>query len=165
MTIRWAKIGLLGAVALFYTLVVLNNLTDFDSNYQFVRHVLMMDTTFPGNQGMWRAIGSPAVHLAFYFSIIGWEIVTMMLCWWGVVALLRARGGSAAVFEAAKRVPVMALTLGMLMWMVAFLSVGAEWFLMWQSHLWNGQEAAFRSFTVVAVVLVLMVLPERDGQA
>jgi predicted small integral membrane protein len=40
------------------------------------------------------------------------------------------------------------------MWLVAFLTVGAEWFLMWQSHIWNGQEAAFRMFTVVGIILL-----------
>ena len=44
---RFAKVLLLAAMAFFFTLVVLNNTTDFDSNYQFVRHVLMMDSTFP----------------------------------------------------------------------------------------------------------------------
>ena len=61
MITRTAKLLLLAGIALFYTLVVFNNLTDFDSNYQFVRHVLMMDTTFPGNHGMWRALPSPAI--------------------------------------------------------------------------------------------------------
>jgi predicted small integral membrane protein len=165
MMIRSAKIALLAGVALFYTLVVFNNTTDFDSNYQFVRHVLMMDSTFPGNQGMWRAIPAVWVHKAFYFSIIGWEIVTMVLCWWGAAGLLRKLRSPAAEFEAAKRVPVIALTLSMLMWLVAFLAVGAEWFLMWQSKTWNGQEAAFRMFVTVGVVLLLMVQPEREGQA
>src|SRR5271154_7538594 len=101
MTLRAAK-GLLGfAVALFYSLVVLNNLTDYDSNYQFVRHVMMMDSTFPGNRGMWRAINSPALHTAFYWSIIGWEAITMALCWWGGVRLAKTRGGSAATFHRA----------------------------------------------------------------
>jgi predicted small integral membrane protein len=162
MIIRLAKILLLASVALFYTLVVFNNTTDFDSNYQFVRHVLMMDSTFPGNNGMWRAIHAPWVHLTFYFSIIGWEILTTVLCWWGVVNLLRALKESSADFSAAKKIPVMALTLSMLMWMVAFLSVGAEWFLMWQSKTWNGQEAAFRMFTVVGVVMLIVIQPERD---
>jgi predicted small integral membrane protein len=164
MITRTAKLFLLSAIALFYTLVVLNNTTDFDSNYQFVRHVLMMDTTFPGNKGMWRALSGPAWHQCFYFSIIGWEILTMILSWWGVVALLRNIRSSAVEFNVAKRIPVIALTLGMLMWLVAFLIVGAEWFLMWQSHLWNGQEAAFRMFVVVGIVLLLMLQPEREEQ-
>lgn len=58
-----------------------------------------------------------------------------------------------ANFHRAKNVSIAALTLSLLMWLVAFLSIGAEWFLMWQSKTWNGQEAAFRMFTVVALIL------------
>jgi len=164
MITRAAKVLLLAAVALFYTLVVFNNVTDFDSNYQFVRHVLSMDSIFPGNHAMWRALLSPAFHLAFYLGIIVWEIVTAILLWWGVVRLLRSMRLSADAFNAAKRVPVMALTLSMLMWLVAFLSVGAEWFLMLQSHTWNGQEAAFRMFAVVGLVLLIVLQPDTEGQ-
>jgi predicted small integral membrane protein len=164
MITRTAKLLLLAAIALFYTLVVWNNTTDFESNYQFVRHVLMMDTTFPGNKGMWRALNAPFWHLTFYFSVIAWEIATVVLGWWGAVALLRKLRSPAAEFNAAKRIPIVALTLSMLMWLVAFLSVGAEWFLMWQSHLWNGQEAAFRMFVVVGIVLLLILQPDREEQ-
>ena len=62
------------AVAIFYSLVAFNNVTDYDSNYQFVRHVLMMDSTFPGNRGMWRALNQPLWHTLFYLSIIAWEV-------------------------------------------------------------------------------------------
>ena len=165
MITRTAKLLLLSAIALFYTLVVLNNTTDFDSNYQFVRHVLMMDTIFPGNKGMWRSLNAPFWHLSFYLSVIAWEIVTMVLGWWGTVALLRKLRNPVSEFNAAKRIPIIALTLSMLMWLVAFLSVGAEWFLMWQSHLWNGQEAAFRMFVVVGIVLLLVLQPDREEQA
>jgi predicted small integral membrane protein len=162
MTLRTAKTLLVFAVAIFYTLVVLNNVTDYDSNYQFVRHVLMMDSTFAGNHAMWRAQNQPATHTAFYLSIIAWETLTMALFWWGGFRLLKARGGSAAEFEQSKSVAVAALTLSLLMWLVAFLAVGGEWFLMWQSKTWNGQDAAFRSFTVVGIVLLLLVQRERD---
>lgn len=164
MITRSVKLMLLAGIALFYTLVVFNNLTDFNSNYQFVRHVLMMDSTFPGNQGMWRALPSPAFHMVFYISIIAWETATMILLWWGAVRLLRALRLPAAAFNLAKRAAVMALTLSMLMWLVAFLSVGAEWFLMWQSHTWNGQEPAFRMFAVVGLVLLILLQPESEGQ-
>jgi predicted small integral membrane protein len=164
MMTRIAKLLLLAAVALFYTLVVLNNTTDFDSNYQFVRHVLMMDTTFPGNKGMWRSLNQPFFHLGFYFSIIAWESATMVLAWWGCIQLVRNLRKPATEFNAAKRVPVLVLTLGMLLWMVAFLTVGAEWFLMWQSHTWNGQEAAFRMFVVMGIVLLVMIQPDREEQ-
>jgi predicted small integral membrane protein len=168
MTLRAAKVLLIFAVALFYSFVVLNNLTDYGSDYQFVRHVLMMDTTFPGNRGMWRAIDGPVWgpvwHTLFYVSIIAWEIVTMLLCWWGGWRLAKKVSGTAAAFNKAKSVAIAALTLSLLMWLVAFLSVGGEWFLMWQSRTWNGQDAAFRMFAVVGIVLLLVVQPDVEVQ-
>lgn len=164
MTLRIAKMLLVFAAAGFYSFVVLNNTTDYDSNYQFVRHVLMMDSTFAGNRGMWRALNSPAWHTLFYISIIVWEIITMILCWWGGLRLARALRGTAEAFNQAKRVAIAALTCALLMWLVAFLSVGGEWFLMWQSKTWNGQDAAFRMFTVVGVLLLFVAQPDREGQ-
>src|ERR1700682_630861 len=102
MMLRTAKVLLVFAVALFYSLVVLNNTTDYDSNYQFIRHVLMMDSTFPGNRGMWRALNSPAWHTMFYLLIIAWEGTTMVLLWWGGIRLLRNLPGPPATVPQAK---------------------------------------------------------------
>jgi predicted small integral membrane protein len=55
---------------------------------------------------------------------------------------------------------VIALTTSLLMWLVAFLDVGGEWFLMWQSQKWNWQEAAFRMFTSVGVVFLVVLQRE-----
>lgn len=164
MTLRVAKIVLVAAVAFFYTLIVFNNTTDYGSNYQFVHHVLLMDTTFPGNHGMWRAIHPQVVQVVFYDGIICWEAVTMVLTWVGVAQLLRAMRSPAAEFNSAKRFSIVALTLGMLLWFVAFISVGGEWFLMWQSKIWNGQDAAFRMFTVIGIVFLLLVLRDAETQ-
>jgi predicted small integral membrane protein len=164
MTLRAAKVSLIFAVALFYSLVVLGNTTDYDSNFQFIRHVLMMDSTFPGNRAMWRALNSPAWHTMFYLSIIAWEATTMVLLWWGGIRLARAFRAPATTFNQAKRTAIVALSLSLLMWLVAFLTIGGEWFLMWQSKLWNGQDPAFRMFTVVGIVLLLVAQPESDGQ-
>jgi predicted small integral membrane protein len=161
--LRWAKIALVASVAFFYTLLVFNNLTDYDSNYQFVRHTLTMDSTFPGNQGMWRAIHSPAIHTLFYVTIIAWEIATCLLLWWGAVRLLRALPGSSREFDQAKTVSLAGLALSLLMWLVAFLAVGGEWFLMWQSPAWNGQTAAARDFVVVGIVF--LILQQRESEA
>ena len=165
MTLRVAKSLLVFGVAIFYTFVVFNNLTDYDSNYEFVRHVLMMDSTFPGNHGMWRAINSPAMHTAFYVAIIAWEFATMLLCWWGGVRLAWLIDASDSDFQQAKDVAIWALTLSLLMWLVAFLGIGGEWFLMWQSRVWNGQEAAFRNFTVVGLVLLFVAQREPPDHA
>jgi predicted small integral membrane protein len=165
MMIRTAKILLLSGVALFYTLVVFNNLTDYGSNMQFVRHVLLMDTTIPGNNGMWRSISAPIADTVFYWIIICWEIVTGVLLWLGALRLLRVLRQPATFFNVAKSTAVLALTLSLLMWLVAFISVGGEWFLMWQSKAWSGEETAFRDFVTIAVVFLLLAQPDTDTQA
>ena len=48
MTLRATKLLLVFGVAVFYSLVVFNNITDYDSDYEFVRHVLMMDSHISG---------------------------------------------------------------------------------------------------------------------
>lgn len=159
---RLSKKSLLLAVALFYLIVAFNNLTDYNSNYQFVHHVLQMDSTFPGNHGMWRALPQPGLQTVFYWSIIGWESITCILCCVGSVQLITALKAPGAVFEQAKSTGIAALTLGALLWFVAFLTVGGEWFLMWQSHAWNGQDAAFRMFASLGIILIYVSLPEPE---
>src|ERR1700752_1050941 len=160
MTFRAIKLLLVPGVAIFYLFVVFNNIPDYGSNYEFVRHVLMMDSTFPGNHLMWRAFHSPLVHTVFYIAIIAWESVTMLLCWWAGVRLLKSYRADRSQFAAALDVAVIALTTSLLMWLVAFLDVGGEWFLMWQSKMWNGQEEAFRMFTIVGVVFLVVLQRE-----
>jgi predicted small integral membrane protein len=160
MIVRLAKTLLVATSAFFYTLVVFNNVTDYNSNYQFVRHVLLMDSTFAGNHGMWRAIHAPWMHTLFYSFIILWEAASMVLTWTGTVRLLRAVSQPAKAFQSAKTLAIAGLTVGMLMWFGAFLAVGGEWFLMWQSPTWNGQDAAFRMFVVEGVILLLLLTPE-----
>ncbi len=162
MALRFAKIALVAALALYYTLVVFNNVTDYDSNFQFVRHVLMMDSTFPGNHGMWRALNQPGGHTLCYVVIILCEAAAAVLCWWGAVRLASAWRGAADGFNRAKDVAVCGLTLAMLMWLGAFLAVGSEWFLMWQSKTWNGREPAFHMFIVTGIVLLFVV--QRDQE-
>jgi predicted small integral membrane protein len=165
VTIRASKALLLCALGFYYALVVFNNTNDYNSNLMFVRHVLLMDTTFPGNNGMWRAVHAPVVPLLFFASVVVWETVTGILCWWGGIRLLRNLRSTAATFNDAKKLGVLALTLSLVMWLTAFLSVGSEWFLMWQSKQWNGQQAADHMFAVVGILLLYLVMPDVEGQA
>ena len=158
MITRSAKMLLLAGIALYYTLVVFNNLTDFSSNYEFIRHVLSMDTTISRQSR--NVAGTDVANDASCFLLADHRVGVRHddPCVVGTRAnLFRALREPADVFNAAKRVAVMALTLSLLMWLVAFLDVGGEWFLMWQSHTWNGQEEAFRMFVIVGFVLLLAV--------
>ena len=97
MNERVCKALMVGAVALYMAVVTYNNIADYGSNLAFVQHVLSMDTTFPGNRLMGRAITSPAVHHAFYASIIAWEGLTAAAMAWGAHGLWRAQIGRAHV--------------------------------------------------------------------
>ena len=165
MTIRLSKALLLFALGFYYALVVFNNTNDYNSNLTFVRHVLLMDTTYPGNHGMWRAIHSPAVPLLFFVSIVCWETLTGVLLWVAGFRLIFNLRKSAATFNGVKKLGVVALTLSMLMWLVAFLSVGNEWFLMWQSKEWSGEVAAQHMVAGVGILLLYLVMPDVEGQA
>lgn len=165
MSVRLCKIALTSATFLFLLLVVFNNTTDYGSNYSFVEGVLSMNTTFEGNKAMWRAIESPIVHHAFYWVIIGWELISTILIGWGTYRLFVARNESAASFNKAKKLAIVGLTVSLMQWYVAFLVVGAEWFLMWQSSSFNGQDAASRMFLVIGVSLVFLALKDEELEA
>jgi predicted small integral membrane protein len=52
---------------------------------------------------------------------------------------------------------VTGLVLGFALWFFGFMVVGGEWFQMWQSQSWNGQEAAFRFIGCIGLVLIFLV--------
>jgi predicted small integral membrane protein len=162
MLTRLAKISLVASSALFLLIVVFNNLTDYGSNFEFVRHVLSMDTTFPGNRGMWRAMTSPIIHHVFYALIILWELVAGVLLAVATGRMWNARAKSTEVWRKATSLAAAGLTLSILQWLIAFIIVGGEWFLMWQSTTWNGQTAAARMFIVFALILIF--LNQRDDE-
>ena len=164
MFTRLSKTILVWAIALHTSLVVFNNLSDYDSNYWFVVHVLKMDTTFPDNQGMWRAIDLTAIHHSLYWVIILVEAAVAALCWWGGLRLFRAKD-DAKSFSQAKGIAIAGLTLGIILWFTGFNSVGGEWFLMWQSEVWNGLQSAFRLVVVFGFTLLYLAFPEADLDA
>jgi predicted small integral membrane protein len=162
MLVRLAKIGLTAASTFFLSLVVFNNLTDYGSNFAFVHHVLAMDTTFPGNRGMWRALEAPWIHHAFYATIIAWEAASAAIIGIGAIRLWTHRRASADAWQHAKSLATAGLVLSLLQWYVAFIAVGGEWFLMWQSKIWNGQDAALRMFAMVALSVIFLQLRDQD---
>ena len=162
MTIRLSKAAMVLAMAFFATLVAFGNITDYATNFAFVHHVFLMDTTFPGNGIMYRAIDTEWVHHAGYIGIITLETLTAILCWVGGCKLLAARRAGNAEFRAVKSWAIAGLTLGFLTWQVAFMSVGGEWFGMWMSKQWNGVPDAFRFFITLLLVLVYLTM-DNDG--
>ena len=159
---RYAKIAMSLALAAFCLLVAFDNITDYGTNYLFVQHVLSMDTTFPGNALLYRSITNPLLWKIAYALIIAAEGVTGVLFLAGAIRLFQVRNASGMVFNEAKALVIAGATLAVLVWFFGFMVVAGEWFAMWQSQTWNGQEAAFRFYMAVLGVLIFVALPDND---
>ena len=162
IAIRYVKTMMIGSAALFALLVTLNNLVDHGSNYEFVRHTLSMDTTFPGNALMGRAITSPAIWTISYWLIILAEALVGLSLAFGAVRLALAINGPAAAFNAAKTLAIVGVGLGFLLWFTGFTVVGGEWFVMWQSKTWTGLEAAFRFYMTLLALGIFVNQTDKD---
>jgi predicted small integral membrane protein len=159
---RYAKSVMSLSLAAFLLLVTFDNITDYGSNFAFVRHVMSMDTTFPGNALMYRSVTTPALwHLAYAIIIVS-QATAGMLYLIGAVRLYRARHAPGAVFNRAKSSVIAASLLGFVIFFFMFMVIGGEWFSMWQSKDYNAQEAAFRFYMAVLGVLIFVSLPDDD---
>jgi predicted small integral membrane protein len=158
---RLGKTLLLCTLALYFLLVALNNITDYDTNFKFVEHVLSMDSIPADAHVQWRAVRNPQLHQVAYWTIILWELASGLLCGVGAMRLFfLARLKDK--FEAAKTLPMAGLWLGLLLWALGFITVGGEWFLMWESSAWNGEAPALRMFVLNAFALLFLYLPDAE---
>ena len=162
LSIRLVKTVMVASLAMFALLVAYDNIVDYPTNYQFVRHVLAMDTTFPGNALIGRAITQPLAWTAAYWLIIATEALTGLLFALGTMRMLGALRERAPRFNASKQYAVLGAGLAFLLWFVGFMLIGGEWFAMWQSSSWNGQQAAFRFYMTVLAVIVFVSQPDCD---
>ncbi|GAA5211236.1 DUF2165 domain-containing protein [Streptomyces thinghirensis] len=158
-TLTLAATVLTGILALYIALVALGNITDFDSNQQFVRHVLAMDTTFKDDDLMWRAITSEGVQDTAYVAIIVWETVAAFVLIYATWLWVRRDHAPA------RRMTTYGTLMLMLLFGAGFIGIGGEWFAMWQSEDWNGLEAATRVFLLSGVVLIVTQLTPGDADA
>ena len=163
LVLRTAKMVAVAAVAVLVSLVAFGNLTDYDTNFAFVQHVLLMDTIFPNATIRYRAITNPALHHAAYALIIAAEVLTAALCWIGSVLLLRHVTDTGPSFNRAKRTAIAGLSVGLLLWQVGFMAIGGEWFGMWMAPQWNGIPSAFRFWVITMGVLIFLSLPDLDS--
>jgi predicted small integral membrane protein len=153
---------------LYMFLVAFGNITDFGTNQAFVQHVMSMDTTnFGAKQGtdldpdvMWRAITTPWIQNAAYVVLIAWEAVTAVVLLAAVAFWARER---ATGFHVARRLSCIGLLMLLVLFMGGFIAIGGEWFQMWKSTAWNGEDAALRNAALAFLTLLLVLLPERPA--
>ncbi len=155
--VRAAKIALVGCVGALGLLVGIDNILDYRTNFEVVRHVLSMDALPPGSAFAWRAVADPRLQRLAYAIIIAAELLYGSLCILGALRLV-ARGPRS--FDSAKGLAVAGLALGFALYFFGFLVVGGEWFQMWQAGQWNMQEPAFRFVGSIGLILVFLCLPD-----
>ena len=159
---RHLKIFMTGGIAVLCALIVAGNIHDPGTNFLFVQHVFSMDTISPAS-----AMADHALPIALVWRIGFWMIVvgdalTAILFALATVELLRFRKLNARDFHRAKRFVFAGAGCGFLVWFVAFLAVGGEWFAMWQSQVWNGQQPAFRILASILLVLIFVAQPDAE---
>jgi predicted small integral membrane protein len=171
----WLNLGTLPVAAavlvalngLYVLIVAFGNITDFGTNQAFVHHVLSMDTTnFGKPQGtdldphvMWRAITSPVIQNIAYVALIAWEVATAVVLIVAVVLWIRERGRG---FVRARRLSSIGLGMLLLLFFGGFIVAGGEWFQMWTSTAWNGEDPAFRNSVLALLALVVIHLPSKS---
>ncbi|MFC4775274.1 DUF2165 family protein [Paenibacillus sp. GCM10023252] len=160
LSLRYLKICVILLPTLFVTFVFLGNLMDYDSNYQFVKHVLSMDTTFEGNQLMWRAITSEAAHTIANIALITAEGLVALLGWVTVVRMLGVARRTLGTFQRAKSLGIYMFLLAFCIWYLGFIVIGSEWFAMWQSEVWNGKQTAMDIVEVFLGFMIVFLLPD-----
>lgn len=163
----WAKLGTLpgaamvmvGVVAANLTLVAFGNLTDYGSNFDFVKHVLSMDDTFNSPTLMWRSIGDEWIWHAAYIFLISLEVIAAVLLLIGFFKLFAYVLGGAQHPESGKMFATLGVVFVLIIFGLGFLTIGGEWFAMWQSGTWNGVSAAARNVTIGVFALLLVHMP------
>ena len=160
-----------GINALYILLVAIGNITDYGTNFDFVSHVLSMDTTnfgAPAGQGldpdvMWRSIDAVWIHHVAYVGVIIWESAAAIVLLAAVWTWLRA--SRTRSFDLPRRLGTIGLSMILVLFMGGFIAIGGEWFQMWRSTAWNGLEPAFRTSVLAAFGIVLMHLPSPQWAA
>lgn len=160
---RTVKILGTASMGLMLGLFAFGNLTDYNVNFQFVRHVLSMDTIFPDSGIGYRAITAPWAHHLAYALVIATQVVASAATWVGAWRMWKERHAPVAAFVQARRAAVFGLALGAALYFVGFMAVGGEWFGMWMSSQWNGIPSAFRFLVCLGGMLAFLGMREDDS--
>jgi predicted small integral membrane protein len=123
--------------------------------------VSQMNDIFSKDRNGWRSINNASLHHLLFMIIIFWELSITVLMWLGTFTMITKFGAAATEFNKAKKYTLIGLSLGVLLWFTAFVTIAGEWFLMWQSKNWNAQSTAF--FLTACFLLFLIYLSQEDA--
>lgn len=160
-SVRLAKIVLTAGAGLLFLLVGVNNIIDYETNFDVVKHILSMDMIPPGPFAG-RVAAASSLHHIFYLGIIGVEILGGAATLTGVLRLWRARNEAAKEFNKDKSLALCGLALVFGLYFIGFATIGGEWFQMWRAGSYNMQEPAFRFIGSIGLVMLFLNQPDED---
>jgi predicted small integral membrane protein len=146
--------------AAYFLIVAFDNISNptnpTGSNWPFVEGVLSGDGTPPGNGFEWRFIDASWFQVMAYIGIIAGETLAAIGLIVGGILGLR-RSGARDAWELGQRWTLLGALFGLLVFFLGFITVGGNWFVMYENAKWNGLEPAFQN-TVTTLLAVLMVI-------
>ncbi|EJM69094.1 DUF2165 family protein [Pseudomonas sp. GM55] len=157
-TIRISKVTILLFVSFFGLLTTYNNLTDYSTNYEYLSHILSMDTTPNLHKHSYRAITSPLLHHRIFWLIITLEIMFTLFCILGTYYLYKNISASKEAFHESKKFAVIGLLIGLFIYYVCFQAIGIEWFNMDESAKWNYRDWGRQAVDFILLSLIYIAL-------
>lgn len=161
MSIAPKRLALFIAVAgsgLMTFLIAFSNITDYATNFEFVKHVLSMDTIFENSTVKYRSITHDGFHHAAYIFIIAFETAMAYFFITSTIEMYLQLKGDKEKFNSSKKNAYIGICLGLVLWFVGFTVIGGEWFSMWQSADWNGLDPADRITTFFMLTYLALVV-------
>ncbi|MGE8145615.1 DUF2165 domain-containing protein [Pseudomonas frederiksbergensis] len=155
---RYSKITLMAYLSFFGLLVMYSNIIDYSSNYEYVGHILSMDTTRENLNINYRAITSPMLHHRVYWFIITLEVIYTVCCLIGTYQLFKHRHASIDVFHEAKKLSIIGLLIAIFVYYVCMQVIGVEWFNMDESQVWNAKDWARHIVDFIVPLLIFLSL-------
>jgi len=139
-------------------LIAFSNITDYATNFEFVKHVLSMDTIFENSTVKYRSITQDGFHHAAYIFIIALETAIAYFLITSAIQMFLKLKGDKEKFNSSKKNAYIGISLGIVLWFVGFTVLGGEWFSMWQSAAWNGLDPADRITTFFMLTYLALVV-------
>lgn len=159
MAVRLLKIIVTASVGILVFIVGLNNILDYSTNFDFVRHILSMDLFLEGPLRS-RAILSTSLHHLFYMAIIFIECAGAIFTLYGAYCLWCARLAASRSFNQTKSQALLGMGSLLILYLLGFMAIGGEWFQMWRDGVYNAQEPVFRFIVCIGIAILIVNQPD-----
>ncbi len=142
-------------MTLWFTLVVINNMTDPGTNLHLIGQMMRMDLLKGdpqmGNGIEWRAVNSPAVHKAVFVLVIFFQLLAVTLLWKAVIEFAMASGKPVSSDLVLHAISSANIGLGVLL---------AKMFWFWCGGMWYGYWMKTPQVQQVHMTLLVMLMLE-----